>query len=62
MSLMQNEIKKKVLKLKKLVERAESKGNFKSAHHQMLENYERMLKKPVEGVTPRNAKSGDKEK
>ena len=46
-------------KLKRQVKRAEEKGNFNSAHHQVLAGY--LQGQPVEGVTPRNTRRGDKE-
>lgn len=55
MSPMQND--KVIEKLKKQVARAESKGNFNSAHHRVLARYLK-ARKPVERVTARNAKRG----
>ena len=54
---MSTEQNRRIEKLKKQVERAESKGNMDSAHHEMLRR-ELAKNKPVEGVTPRKARKG----
>lgn len=53
--------KNKVIeKLEKKVAKAETKGNFNSAHHRVLANYKK--RKPAASVSRRNAESeGDKE-
>lgn len=56
MSHSQND--KQIEKLKKQVARNEAKGNFDTAHHQMLTN----LLNPDRGVTPRNAKANTEAK
>lgn len=44
--------KEAIEKLKEQAKRAEAKGNFNTAHHQMLAQ----INESVEGVIPRNAK------
>ena len=56
-----DEIQARIGRLKKQVARAEAKGFFDTAHHQMLANYQRMLK-PAGGTSAKNAQAGDKEK
>ena len=52
---MQNKI---IEKLRKQVARAESKGNFNSAHHRVLASYEA---NPAEGVSPQKRRTRRKE-
>ena len=51
---------KTIEKLRRLAERAESRGQYNTAHHQMLANY-LAAQQPEAGLTPQNAETGDME-
>jgi hypothetical protein len=57
------ERERRIAKLRKSVQKAESKGNFDSVHHEMLrrELAKTPKAKPVESVISQNVPSDDKE-